>query len=193
MRDRFRTITENVNIECTFAYLGMSVTIDRERKSVKLSMTKYVDDVLENSLTSGCSKTPALSDLFAIDEESPLLGLEQAKEFHSMIARLLYLAKRTRPDILTSIAFLATRVRAPTVQDGEKLDRVMRYLRGTKELTLSMRADAKDPLILKCYVDASHAVHSKDGRSQTGLFVTLGEGPIFYRSAKQKLDSKRST
>jgi hypothetical protein len=43
------------------------------------------------------------------------------------------------------------------------------------------------------YVDASHAVHGKDGRSHTGVYVTLGSGPIFVRSTKQKLTTKSST
>jgi hypothetical protein len=43
-------------------------------------------------------------------------------------------------------------------------------------------------------VDASHAVHNKDGRSHTGVYVTLGEGSVFVRSTiKQKLTTKNST
>ncbi len=45
---------------------------------------------------------------------------------------------------------------------------------------------------MKAYVDASYRVHA-DMKSHTGCVITLGKGPIFVRSAKQKLVSKSST
>ena len=32
------------------------------------------------------------------------------KRFHSAVAKMLYLAKRARPDMLTGVSYLATRV-----------------------------------------------------------------------------------
>jgi hypothetical protein len=98
-----------------------------------------------------------------------------------MVAKLLYLAKRVRPDILTTISFLATRVKEPTFQDSIKLNRVCRDIRSTKEKCIVLKASGD----VVAYVDASHAIHSKDGKSHTGVYVTLGEGPIFVRSTKQ--------
>lgn len=42
------------------------------------------------------------------------------------------------------------------------------------------------------YIDASYAVHP-DMRSHTGIFITLGKGPVFIGSSKQKLNAKSST
>jgi hypothetical protein len=46
-----------------------------------------------------------------------------------MTVKLLYLAKRARPDILTVVMFLCMRVQNATVQDRSKLDRVLGYLK----------------------------------------------------------------
>ncbi len=152
-------------------------------------MDKYVEDVLQICEVNGNAMTPALTDLFYIDQDSPLLAKDEKEYFHSMVAKLLYLAKRVRPDTLTAISFLATRVREPTEQDLAKLQRVCKYLRSTKDKGIVLKADGN----ITAYVDASHAVHSKDGKSHTGVHVTLGGGPIYVRSTKQKLVTKSST
>lgn len=185
----FKTITLNVGVRQ--AYLGMNFCIDYASGRVEVSMEKYIDDVIAMSEgLQGSAKTPATSDLFVVDETSALVSEKEKKKFHSMVAKLLYLAKRTRPDILTVISFLATRVKCTTEQDLEKLNRLLRYIRATREFGLSISA-SNDHLV--AYVDASHAVHTASGKSQTGLYVTVGSGPVFVRSSKQKLVAKSST
>ena len=70
--------------------------------------------------------------------------LEQAKAevFHTYVAKALFLSKRARPDIQLEVAFLCTRVQAaPTDHDWKKLLRLMKYLRKTKDLYLTLSAD----------------------------------------------------
>mgnify|MGYP007038414176 CR=1 FL=1 len=55
--------------------------------------------------------------LFAIDETAELLPEAERKVFHTAVARLLYLSKRARPDIMTVVAFLCTRVTRATTED----------------------------------------------------------------------------
>ena len=52
--------------------------------------------------------------------------------FHAMVARLLYLSERVRPECLLAVAFLMTRVLKATEEDACKLDIVVKYLRETK-------------------------------------------------------------
>jgi len=49
-------------------------------------------------------------------------------------------------------------VKEPDTDDWEKQLRLMKYLNGTRELVLTLSADALK--ILKWYVDASFAVHA---------------------------------
>jgi len=51
-----------------------------------------------------------------------------------MVAKLLYVAKRTRPYLLTLISFLKTRVRHATEEDQDKLRKGLRYLNSTKSM-----------------------------------------------------------
>ena len=80
------------------------------------------------------AKTPAGADLFDIDESAASLDLERSDHYKTMSAKLLYLAPRGRPDLMTAVSFLCTRVQQPSVEDWEKLSRVLRYLKSTKEL-----------------------------------------------------------
>ncbi len=52
--------------------------------------------------------------------------------------RLLHISKRARPDILTAISFLTTRVAQPTVEDNKKLIRVLQHLNGSEDLALEI-------------------------------------------------------
>ena len=58
--------------------------------------------------------TPATRSLMHVSEDSITLDNYMSDEFHSTVAKLLYLEKRGRPDLEPSIAFLSTRVSNPT-------------------------------------------------------------------------------
>jgi hypothetical protein len=107
-----------------------------------------------------------------------------------MVAKLLFLCKRGRPDIQTPIALLCTRVKDPDVDDYKKLRRVVCYLRATKELALTLEAD--DLTAIQWWVDASFAVHW-DMRSHTGGTMSFGKGSPYSTSVRQKLTTKSST
>jgi hypothetical protein len=47
-------------------------------------------------------------------------------------------------------------------------------------------------LVLKVYADASFNIHM-DGKSQTGIIVTLGDTPIYFCSRKQSIVTRSST
>jgi hypothetical protein len=104
----------------------------------------------------------------------------------------LFATKRARPDIHTAISFLTTRVREPDEDDWKKLVRMMRYLRGTPDLGLTLSGN--ETRIVKevgWYIDGAHTVH-KTMRSQTGGTSTLGKGCVMSTSVKQKLNSRSS-
>ena len=67
----------------------------------------------------------------------------------------------------------------------------MQHLNGTVELGILLGANAKGKIDLMAYADASYGVHP-DARSQTGLFITLGRGPLIWKSIKQRCVTKSS-
>jgi hypothetical protein len=75
--------------------------------------------------------TAAPEDLFKVDDDASKLDQTKAKSFHSIIAMMLYVTKRARPDTLLAVAFLTTRVREPDVDDWRKLGHLIQYLKST--------------------------------------------------------------
>ena len=132
----------------------------------------------------------APEDLFKVDEDCEKLPHDKAVVFHNLVAKTLYATKRARPDTCTAIAFLTTRVRTPDTDDWRKLVHLMMYLRGTRTLPLTLRADGSG--ILKWYVDASFAVHP-NMRGHSGGGLSLGQGFPIVSSTKQKLNTRSST
>jgi hypothetical protein len=171
------------------SYLGMTFDFSEEGK-VRVSQEGYVQDLVKAYEITGQARSPAADDLFTVREEAVKLGKAQAEAYHSQTAKLLYLAKRTRPDILTAIAFLTTRVLEPDEDDLRKLERVMRYVKTTSHLPLTLQPDTR--INVTSFIDASYGVHP-NGRSHTGSIVTLGKGAVHAKSTKQKLVSKSST
>lgn len=186
LKQKFKEITVHEGL--VHSYLGMTWDFSIAG-SVKVTMEGYIRDLLKEASVSGTVTTPATNNLFNIRNISPL-DAKSAARFHTLVAKLLYLGKRTRPDILLAVSFLSTRVTQPDSDDESKLDRVLKYLNGSQDLGIFLRADS--PAGVKAYVDASYGTHS-DAKSHSGLYLSVGSGPIISKSTKQKLVTKSST
>jgi hypothetical protein len=172
-------------------YLG--ITIDySEHDKVKFTMYDYLEDILAEMPEDmkGTAPTPASDNLFNIDEDSLPLNEKESDFFHRTTARLLFAAKRARPDLQVAVAYLCTRVKSPSQSDYRKLTRVIKYLRLTISVPLIPGWDGTGQL--RWSVDASFAVH-KDMRSHTGAVLSLGQGALMSMSLKQKINTKSST
>jgi hypothetical protein len=58
-------------------------------------------------------------DLFKVNDDA--VKLDKDKVFHSIVAMILYIVKRARPDAALANAFLTTRFREPDEDDWWKL------------------------------------------------------------------------
>ena len=72
----------------------------------------------------------------------------------------------------------------------KKLDRVSKYLNKFKHLGIGL-SSAKGFKSFG-YVDISFA-SDKDFKSRMGVVITLGNGPIYIDSSRQRLNTKSST
>jgi hypothetical protein len=170
------------------SYLGQTFDVTASGKC-DVTMAGYVSDLLDDQKVTGHATTPASEDLFD-PGEGELLPPVERKNFHSTLAKLLYLSKRVRPDLLTAVTYLTTRTVGPTANDQMKLGRVLRYLNASKELGIAFSSDGVFSVV--AYVDASYGVHP-DYRSHTGLVLKVGGATIFVKSSKQKINTKSST
>ena len=155
-------------------YLGMVLDFTIPG-NVQINMKKYVEKMVDDFPETLESKvtTPAALHLFNVRDNVKVLEEEHAMLFHNLTARGLFLCKRARPDIQTAVAFLTTRVKQPDCDDWKKLQRMINYLKCTRDLVITLSAN--DAHVLKWYVDVAYAVH-KDMKSHTGGAFTMGKG-----------------
>jgi len=121
------------------------------------------------------------------------LSRDDQQLFHSTVMRILFYASRVRPDILVVVNFLTTRTRfgTATTEDKRKLIRLLNFIYTTKADGIVLGGDSVGKLRISAYADASYGVHI-DGKSHTGNVITLGRGPIYCKSSKQKSVTKSS-
>ena len=156
-------------------------------------MEDHIDHMIEEcpaGLLKGNPASPAANHLFDINHDCEKVNSEEADKFHHFVAKLLYLAKRTRPDILLAEAFLCTRVKEPDHGNYKMLGLCLSYVQGTKTLCLTL--EAKDMSVIHWWIDASFAVHD-DYKSHTGACLSFGKGCPVNISSKQKINTHCST
>ena len=61
--------------------------------------------------------SPCANHLWKVNKNAEKLDEKKADLFHSIVAKLLHVTKRSRPDIETAVAFLMTRVSKSDVDD----------------------------------------------------------------------------
>jgi hypothetical protein len=147
------------------SYLGMKISVRKEGTTIDMSF--YVAQVLEDEEVEVAS-SPTTKTTYNVNEDSKKLDETERKWFHSKTAKLLYLAKRARPDVLTAVIFLCTRIQEATCEDREKLKRVLGYLKGTAERKLFLHTQKEKKIV--AYVDAAYAVHN-DSKSHSGVMI----------------------
>ncbi len=134
--------------------------------------------------------TPATAILFTNDDESDLINKEDAELFHSIVQKLMYICKRARPDLEPVLSYLSTRVLCPSISDKDKLQRLLDFVRATKDDRRVVGALSLHDMFT--WIDASFAVHP-NMKSHTGGAISFGKGVIHAKSSKQKINTKSST
>jgi hypothetical protein len=187
LKEKFQWLTVERGV-ITMSYLGMQLVFGVD--NITIDMVFYLEKVLEGVSGLARQSLPGIRNVFQVNKDAILLGKDEATYFHTVTAKLLYLAKRARPDILTVISFLCTRVTAPTVEDMFKLNHLLGYLHATRDQVLVVNKARNDQLTM--YVDAAYALHEK-GESHSGVVIAIGGTVVFVSSKKQKCVAKSPT
>ena len=171
-------------------YLAMTFDF-RTRGEVRVTMKKLIDDIIAGCGVTAERSTPATDELFNVREDAVQLDQQQKDYFRTYVAKLLYVAKRVRPEILAAVSFLTTRALVCDADDLAKLHRVLGYVKKTRDRGIVLRIG--EFISVEAYIDAAYGVHTSSGKSHTGCAIVLGNGPVFVKSTKQKIVSKSST
>ena len=176
-------------------FLGMKIDFKVEPGKCHIIQKDYVEEIVsawpEEIKGKDTVLTPAANDLYKRGEGG-LLNKERKEIFNTIVAKCLFVAKRSRLDILPTVSLLSGRVREPNKDDWGKARRLIQYLNRTVDLHLVLHFDNLS--IARWHVDASFGVH-EDFKSQSGglLTLSLAGGAIISSSSKQKLNTRSST
>ena len=188
LRSKYDDLT--INKGNTHNYLGMNMHFTGS--SVEVTMDTHVNDVVSTYSTlfgrempSRAPSSPATADLFNIPDGSELLGGGECEAFHTVVAKLLFVAKRVRPDLLAPVSFLSGRVREPTESDRAKLERLVAYVHHTRPAGIKLDVRGGRRPVVTAWVDSSFGSR-ENGAGQTGYVLSLGGGPILASSSKQR-------
>jgi hypothetical protein len=162
---------------------------------VDISMIPFTQQLVEKYAEIGdeTAPTPHTADLFKVDKEATLLTDDERERFHSAVQSCLYLSIRTRPDIACAVNRLTGRVSKGMANEKDKIKliRILKYLNGIMELGIKLGADKNGKVEITAYADAAYGVHP-DARSQTGIFISIEQGPLMWKAIKQKCVTKSS-
>lgn len=178
-------ITDNGEIS---GVLGINVDYDRAKRRIRLAQTGYAASVLERFGMEDCKpvSTPLMpsTTLSKTDEEGKAVPGDKAW-YASVVGSLMYLAVATRPDLAFAVGCLARFMSDPSEHHIVAAKRVLRYLRGTKDLSLTYAASGTNSDQLLGYCDADYAQDPDTRRSTTGLCFLMNGGAISWSSKRQ--------
>jgi hypothetical protein len=171
-------------------YIGMTIS-QAKNGVIIVKQTEYIKKITAESMVSKTSTSPNHPDIMKHKDKSLVKPLQDTKRYLSLVMSAMFAAKRTRPDILTPVCILASRVQSPDTDDMKYLLRVFEYLKGTSYLGLRYKPTV---IALHYWIDASYNLH-RDSRGHTGIVATVGKynAPIYVRSQKHKLHTRSST
>jgi len=135
-------------------------------------------------------KTPSSPDLMEMKKVDPdNLDLDLRKAVLTFVYTALYIATRTRPDIMFPVVVLASLVSSPPDGIIKHLDRLFGYLNASSTRGVLYGAMDTNMMLM---ADVAYAIH-QDGKSHTGVVITMGGSPVSIKSSKQKLVTLSST
>ncbi|CAI7912806.1 unnamed protein product [Closterium sp. NIES-54] len=167
------------------SYLGLQINRDRARRTITLTQSHMVHQVLQclsftwsspqpTPLPTGHSLSGPLSD------ES----VEPSGPYPELVGFLMYLMTCTRPDLAYPLSLLARYVSPGRHQKvhWEAAKRALRYLCSTSGMGLVL--GGRDLVVLTGHSDASWADDQATQRSSQGYIFSLGSGSVSWRSTR---------
>ena len=135
--------------------------------------------------------TPESDHLFTVRYygKTQYLPEEQAHIFQHMVEQLMFTSDRESQDINMAVSLLITIVKKLDEENWGKLKRVLKYLKGTREMKLTLSVG--DMSVVKWWIDALYAAH-EEFWGQTGAMMSLGNVSV-YSFPKNKINGKIST
>ena len=112
-------------------------------------------------------------------------------EFRSLVGSLRYLVN-TRPDLAFSVGYVSRFMEGPHEEHLAAVKHILRYLAGTKNWALFYPRKKGEKAELRGFSDSDLAGDLDGRKSTTGVLFFLGDSPVSWQSAKQKVVAQSS-
>ncbi|CAI7812760.1 unnamed protein product [Closterium sp. NIES-54] len=167
------------------SYLGLQITRDRARRTITLSQSHMVQQVLHRfDFTYSSPHATPLSTRHSLSALPSDESEERSGPYPELVGCLMYLMTCTRPGLAYPLSILARYV-APGKHRPEHMaaaKRVLRYLCSTSGLVLVL--GGRSPVALTGHADASWVDDLATQRSSQGYTFSLGTGSVSWRSTR---------
>ncbi|CAI7921419.1 unnamed protein product [Closterium sp. NIES-53] len=165
------------------SYLGLQITRDRARRTITLTQSHMVHQVLQRfDFTYSSPQATPLSTRHSLSALPSDESVEPSGLYPELVGCLMYLLTCTRPDLAYPLSIL-TRYVAPGRHRREHMaaaKRVLRYLCSTSGLGLVL--GRRSPVVLTGHADASWVDDLATQRLSQGYTFSLGSGAVSWRS-----------
>ncbi|CAI5984241.1 unnamed protein product [Closterium sp. NIES-65] len=167
------------------SYLGLQITRDRARRTITLTQSHMVQQVLQRfGFTYSSPQATPLSTRHSLSALPSDESVESSGPYPELVGCLMYLMTCTRPDLAYPLSILARYV-APGRHQPEHMaaaKRVLRYLCSTSGMGLVL--GGRSPVVLTGHADASWADDQATQRSSQGYTFSLGSGSVSWRATR---------
>ncbi|CAI7905052.1 unnamed protein product [Closterium sp. NIES-54] len=165
------------------SYLGLQITRDRAQRTIILTQSHMVQQVLQRfDFTYSSPQATPLSTRNSLSALPSDESVEPSGPYPELVGCLMYLMTCTRPDLAYPLSILARYV-APGRHRPEHMaatKRVLRYLCSTSGMGLVL--GGRCLVVLTVHADASWTDDQTTQRSSQGYTFSLSSGSVSWRS-----------
>lgn len=160
--------------------LGLEIRYNPKGNELTITQGHYVDHMISKFRMKDAATVATPMELG--DDSGPHDDLASNVPYRSLIGSLMYVGICTRPDICTAIGRLSRYLEKPSVAHWSAAKRVLRYLKGTRDVGLKY---AGNNTTVQCYVDADWAGDVATRKLTTGMVIKMGEAAILWNRMRQ--------
>ncbi|KAI9036259.1 Ty1/Copia family ribonuclease HI [Aspergillus affinis] len=169
------------------------MSYERWERKLWLCQDAYLSNVAVKSHLNDLTRWPdtALSSSLDLSPYDGQATEAKIMEYSMKIGSAQYPAMITRPDIAHAISRLSETLKNPSPDHIQAANRVIAYLYATRFLAIEYAADSNIKEVIVIGSDAAFA--DRPDRSSAGYLVKLYNGPIEWKSGKQRAVTTSTT
>ena len=198
MKDQIKSEWEATDLGEPSKIIGIEIARGNHDNSITISQEKYIDKILKREGMVDANPVSMPMDPNIQIKPNPE-GNEGSRSnyYAKLLGELQFLTNATRPDIAYAVNKLSSYTANPNLQHVGALKRILRYLKGTKNLGIMYSSKPQNSIqqnnnLFYGYADAAYA-NTDDYKSTSGYVFVVAGGAITWKSKKQTTIALSST